>query len=338
MPSSTPAALESFHDTTDPDTALRVLSNACSRLADLAGFDAGGGTRRYHRSVSIIHEICEALVSCEAAGVPPGQIRAIAAQARDIHGASPFVTRLQQWPRGYAGDFETIEWLWRGHNRAPAGTLAHVIESYALTAAISQQHRNKVGFQAACMLQSFATARPCRILSIGCGSSPDLRSVIDQVPSSATIVLCDSDTNALSYSHNRLEPIADRCHFVHGMVPRVLRRVREHGPFDLILAGGLFDYLSDRMIARTLSDAWSMLAQDGRLVFTNIATGNPFRVWIEYMGDWKLIERSEEDVASLCGLAGVPPPVMMRDATSLAIVATVKKDHLQAAGAELTQS
>ena len=79
-----------------------------------------------------------------------------------------------------------------------------------------------------------------------------------------------------------------------------------------------------------------MLAQDGRIVFTNIATGNPFRVWIEYMGDWKLIERSEEDVATLCGLAGVPPPVMMRDATSLAIVATVKKDHLQAAGAELT--
>jgi O-methyltransferase involved in polyketide biosynthesis len=96
------------------------------------------------------------------------------------------------------------------------------------------------------------------------------------------------------------------------MVPRVLRRVREHGPFDLILAGGLFDYLSDKMIARTLSDAWSMLAPEGRIVFTNIATGNPFRVWIEYMGDWKLIERSEEDVASLCRLAGVPPAIMMR--------------------------
>ena len=70
MRSSTPAALESYHDTIDPDTALSVLSNACRRLADLAGFDAGGGTRRYHRSVSIIHEICEALVSgCGAATI-----------------------------------------------------------------------------------------------------------------------------------------------------------------------------------------------------------------------------------------------------------------------------
>jgi extracellular factor (EF) 3-hydroxypalmitic acid methyl ester biosynthesis protein len=326
MRSSQAAALVSHHDNTDAGTALSVLANACGRLADLEELDARGGAHQYHRSVSIIHEICAALVSCEAAGVPAGEIRAIAAQARDIHGGSPFVTRLQQWPRGYAGDFETIEWLWRGCNRAPAGTLAHAIESYALTAAISQQHRNKVSFQAACMLQAFATARPCRILSIGCGSSPDLRSVISQVPASATIVLCDSDKDALSYSRERLEPIAERCQFVHGMVPRVLRRVREHRPFDLILAGGLFDYLSDRMIARTLTDAWSMLAQDGRIVFTNIAAGNPFRVWIEYMGDWRLIERSGEDVASLCRLAGVPPAVMIRDTTSLAIVATLKKD------------
>jgi extracellular factor (EF) 3-hydroxypalmitic acid methyl ester biosynthesis protein len=336
MGSSQRGALESYHDNTDPETALAILTNACRRLADLATFDASGGTRDYHRSVALIHEICAALVSCEAAGAPPEEIRAIAAQARVIHGASPFVTRLQQWPRGYAGDFETIEWLWRGHNRAPAGTLAHVIESYALTAAISQQHRNKVSFQAACMLRSFTTALPCRILSIGCGSSPDLRSVVDQVPASATIVLCDSDQEALSYSRDRLASIADRCHFVHGMVPRVLRRVRDFGPFDLILAGGLFDYLSDRMIARTLSDAWSMLTAEGRIVFTNIATGNPFRVWIEYMGDWKLIERSEEDVASLCRLAGVPPAVMMRDATSLAIVATLTKERLQAAATEFT--
>ena len=34
-----------------------------------------------------------------------------------------------------------------------------------------------------------------------------------------------------------------------------------------------------------------MLAAADQIVFTNIAAGNPFRVWIEYMGNWKLIER-----------------------------------------------
>ena len=121
-------------------------------------------------------------------------------------------------------------------------------------------------------------------------------------------------------------PIADRCHFVEGFVPRVLRRVARYGPFDLMLAGGLFDYLSDRFITRTLTDAWQMLAPGGRIVFTNIAVDNPYRVWIEYMADWKLIERSESDLAALCRTAGVPAPQLIRDATSLAIVATVVKE------------
>jgi extracellular factor (EF) 3-hydroxypalmitic acid methyl ester biosynthesis protein len=314
-------------DSSDPATALALLGTACRQLEQLARLSVTGSTRQYHRAVSVVHDICHALMDCEAAGAPDAEIRDVLKTARAIHGSSPFVTRLQQWPRGYPGDFETIEWLWRGDNRAPAGTLAHAIETYALNAAIAQQHRNKVSFQAACMLQAVATARPCRVLSIGCGSSPDLRTIIDSVPSSASFVLCDSDKDALSYSRAKLDPIGDQCHLVHGMVPRVLRRVHEYGPFNLILAGGLFDYLSDRFIARTLSDAWTtLLAPGGRIVFTNIARGNPFRVWIEYLAEWRLIERSEEDITTICRTAGIPTaPTMVRDATSLAIVATLRK-------------
>ena len=167
------------------------------------------------------------------------------------------------------------------------------------------------------MLQAFVTARPCRILSIGCGGSPDLRTVIDHVPASATIVLCDGDKDALSYSRAKLDPIADRCHLVPGMFrgaaqgPR-LRAVRPHSRRRAVR-------LSVRPLHR--ADAvgpWAMLAPAGRIVFTNIATGNPFRVWIEYMGDWKLIERSEEDIDRICETAK-SAPVIVRDATSLAI-------------------
>jgi extracellular factor (EF) 3-hydroxypalmitic acid methyl ester biosynthesis protein len=313
--------------TTDPSTALAFLSTACERLERLARFSIAGSPRQYHRAISVVHDICDALTNCEAAGAPEAEVREIVTSAREIHGRSPFVTRLQQWPRGYPGDFETIEWLWRGENRAPAGTLAHAIETYALNAAIAQQHRNKVNFQAASILQAMFSARPCRVLSIGCGSSPDLRTLIDQVPLSASFVLCDSDEGALDYSRDKLAPIAAQCRFVQGMVPKVLRRVRDDGPFHLILAGGLFDYLSDRFIARTLDEAWKdLLAPGGRIVFTNIARGNPFRVWIEYLAEWRLIERSEEDIRRVCEAAQIPAaPTLVRDATTLAIVATLRK-------------
>jgi SAM-dependent methyltransferase len=326
----TPAlATDPFPDDlyTEPASALALLSSACHRLEQLARVSIAGSARQYHRAVSTIHEICVALTDCEASGVPDAEIRDVVRTAREIHGRSPFVTRLQQWPRGYPGDFETIEWLWQGDNRAPAGTLSHAIETYALNAAIAQQHRNKVNYQAACMLRALATTPACRILSIGCGGSPDLRTVIAHVPDSATIVLCDNDADALSFSRSQLQGLGERCHFVHGLVPRVLRRVRAPGPYDLILAGGLFDYLSDRFIVRTLSESWDhLLRPGGRLVFTNIATGNPFRVWIEYMADWRLIERSEEDIAGLCRAAGVPvAPRLEREASSLTIVASLVK-------------
>jgi extracellular factor (EF) 3-hydroxypalmitic acid methyl ester biosynthesis protein len=318
------AETSEFHDT---DAVLARLVTACRRLEQLARLGVVPTATQYHRAVSIMHELCEAILECEHAGVPRQQIREAVAVAREIHGASPFVTRLQQWPRGYAGDFETIEWLWSGDNRAPGGTLAHTIEAYALNAAISQQHRNKVSFQASCLLQAFADSRPSRILCLGCGSSPDLRSVARHAPASASIVLCDSDRDALTYSYGKLGGISDRLHLVHGMVPRVLRRVRAHGPFDLILAGGLFDYLPDRLAVRTIAESWRLLAPGGRMVFTNIAVGNPFRVWIEYMGDWTLIERTESDIERLCLAADVAAPAMQREATALAILATITREN-----------
>jgi extracellular factor (EF) 3-hydroxypalmitic acid methyl ester biosynthesis protein len=306
--------------------AMEALSSACGRMVAL-GRDSERGRQQFHRVVSAIHGICDALTDCEAAGVPAADLRQIGSNARETHGQSPFIRRLQEWPRGYAGDFETIEWLWRGENRAPIGTLGYALEAYALTAAIAQQHRNKVHLQARCVLEAAHRKADCRVLSIGCGSSPDIRSVAPHVPASATFVFCDSDEQALEFSRRATEGADVQRHFVHGIVPRVLRRLEPLAPFDLILAGGLFDYLPDRWLARTAGDAWNrLLAPGGRLVFTNIATGNPFRVWLEYMADWRLIERSELDVVRLCRDAEIPvEPTLRRDETGLAILATVTR-------------
>ena len=312
-----------------PAAAFQGLAWASRRLLSLEHHTPPDSARSFHRVVSIVHDLCDALIDAEAAGCTHEELRDATRLARDLHGTSPFIKRLQNWPRGYPGDFETIEWLCQAHNRAVPGTLGSALEAYALASAIAQQHRNKVLFQADCLREVMARKPDCRVLSLACGSSPDLRAVADHVPLSSRIVLCDWDAEALCYSRAQLLPIADRCELVKGMVPKVLRQVRAHGPFDLILAGGLFDYLSDRAIVRTLSEAWtSMLAPGGCIVFTNIARGNPFRVWLEYLADWRLIERTEDDIVNLCGLGGINvAPTLVRDATGLAILATVRRGH-----------
>ncbi len=318
----------SFRIANDVQSAIRQLHWACRSLVILAEGEPSDDTYAFHRVGALIHGICEALAKCEHAGVSPEDIRTVIGPARAVHARSPFVRRLQDWPRGYPGDFETIEWLWRAENHAAPGTFAHALERYALTSTIAQQHRNKVVFQAACVLEALERHPQARILSLACGSSPDVRTISGHVKPGARFVMCDSDPDALAFSAGRLTAIADRCRFVHGMVPRVLRQVRDDGPYHLIFAGGLFDYLSDRLVALSLGAAWrTLLAPGGRIVFTNIARGNPFRVWLENLAEWQLIERAESDVERICREAGISAPVTLdRESTGLALLASVRKD------------
>ena len=301
----------------------RSLGEACEGLERIARSADVDAAYTFHQTVRAIHAICEALLECEAAGIARDELRHRLSRVRQIHASSPFMRRLQEWPRGYAGDFETIEWLWRAENRA-VGHVARALEGYALTSSIAQQHRNKVAHQASCILEAQQRHSPCRVLSLACGSSADVRSVVDFLHPSTGFVLCDSDPEALSFSRAALTPIVDRCVLVHGIVPRALRAVRKHGPFNLILAGGLFDYLPDRVVQRTLAiAATSLLTPGGRIVFTNLASGNPFRIWLEYLADWPLLERSESDVEDIVRAAGLAPPVLSRDSTHLTILASV---------------
>lgn len=94
------------------------------------------------------------------------------------------------------------------------------------------------------------------------------------------------------------------------------------GGFDLIVAGGLFDYLPDPWAVSTLSMMRDLLRPGGRVFFSNIAKRNPFRQWIEYLADWRLIERDETELRRLTPEAGftITGVKVSRDSTELALV------------------
>ena len=73
--------------------------------------------------------------------------------------------RLQAWPRGYPGDFETVEWLCDARNRAEPGTVPWALEQCSLQSPLAQQHRNKVGLQGRAILATLdgEAERPHRL-------------------------------------------------------------------------------------------------------------------------------------------------------------------------------
>jgi SAM-dependent methyltransferase len=291
---------------------------------------AAGREELYHRVLGNVYQICAAVVSCEEAALTRDEIVDVLRPVREIHARSPFVRRLQEWPRGYPGDFETVEYICSGVNRATAGTIEHSCEAYALSRSIAQQHRNKVQHQAA-RLRKTMIADPgrSRILSLACGSCPDLRLLEHELPAIAgEIWLNDADPAALELASRHVASVRERCHFRPENALRLARRMAAGNVrFDLVMAGGLFDYLPERHATFLIEHSYALLAPGGTFFFTNIAAGNPYRVLIEYFGDWFLLERSEDDILRFCDTAGVPREnvSIRREESGLAMIVEVEK-------------
>ena len=144
----------------------------------------------------------------------------------------------------------------------------------------------------------------------------------------AHFTFVDSDGDALRCSRDRLAAIASQCRFVEGNVLRLNQILAGDGPFDLVLIGGLFDYLRERTIVRILKLLSSeFLAEGGKLFFTNISPDNTDRLWIEYLADWVLIARDEQSLLRLCHDAGIDEQSCkhQRDATGSAILLEIER-------------
>jgi extracellular factor (EF) 3-hydroxypalmitic acid methyl ester biosynthesis protein len=305
------------------DLALHSLRRASASFVELDTTSA----RTKIAVERALDVLCRAIEQCEDAGIDKREILAQLGDARAIHARSPFIARAQNWPRGYVGDFETIEYLCTAENRAAPGSVPHALEELALRGPITRQHRHKITFQAEAILGACRrTHGRARILSIGCGGCRDIRSIAGALlPTGVEFVLCDIDYEALDFALHALGPLAARCTYLNATVPRVLRKLVPFGPFDLVIAGGVFDYLPDRWVTLSTRAIWqTLLSAKGSLVFTNIRRGNPYRVWLEYLANWDLTERDERDILDRCSESEIPPSSIRveRDLTGLALLVT----------------
>jgi SAM-dependent methyltransferase len=305
------------------DVSLESLKSAACALVALDAAPTGEDLNT--AAGRAVNSLCRAIEACEQAGIDRREILAHLGAARAIHARSPFIARAQDWPRGYPGDYETIEYLCDATNRAEPGSLSHALEAFALSSPITCQHRNKVAFQADAILSACNRKQDgVRILSIGCGGCRDIRSIAQPLlQTKAEFVLCDLDYEALDFALHALGPLAERCRYLNATIPRVFRKLVPFGPFDLAIAGGVFDYLPDRWVTLSARNIWhTLLAPGGEFVFTNIKRGNVFRVWIEYLVNWELRERDETEILRCCAEADIPTSAVQIqvDQTGLALL------------------
>jgi hypothetical protein len=272
-----------------------------------------------------LNELCSAVDAASRTGMSDDAILAAVEPARAVHARSPFWQRVYSWPRDVVGDYLTIEWLCQGKRQAQAGSVASYLERHLFSFPAAQQHRNKIKWQAD-QIAGAVRAGARKVLSVACGGCLDLRACSDRLIGQTRFFLNDIDEEAIRFGVARLNGLEGQVQVLPGNLLRSLKLFRDAGPFDLIIAGGIFDYLGDDLFRRSLGRLIECLAPGGRLCLTNYASPNPYRTWMKFFGDWVLIERTEGHIVSLVSSAiGDSGELhLSRDATGLTILVEIR--------------
>lgn len=301
------------------ERALAELANAADQITHLP--EEGPSDWLLHRTASACHHLLSVACAAQRAGVSLLSMREAASEARRfLSRHSSLIAHSQLWPRGYPGDFEMVE---RIVDAAPEGEperLGHALDTWVLGLPATQQHRNKVAWQAELVRKRLADREALRVASIACGGSRDLCLLGRQELARLDLVLVDHDAGALTLSESRLSGAVHTLTCLHGNALRSANRLRALGPFDVVLIGGLLDYLPQRSARSLLEHVVVTLAPEGALGATNLVAGHPWLPLLSLVGSWDLIARDESEMAALLDLPGVSAQ-LRRDGTGLAWLA-----------------
>ncbi len=207
-------------------------------------------------------------------------------------------------PNGYAGDFEIIE---RIYNKNVSG-LKEIYRwdkfFYYSSAVKAVRARGNV-------LRSFVSSQnPESLLSVGAGPGLDVCQALSGAGKLRTVALLDNDPRAIERARTNIG-----IHIKHSPRSRVepkffernALRFRTEQKFDLIWSSGLFDYLNDKVFVFLLAKLRGMMVADGMIVVGNFSENNPDRAYMELVGEWFLIHRTEADLIRLGQAAGFNP-------------------------------
>lgn len=211
-------------------------------------------------------------------------------------------------PYGYAGDFKIIEGIYL--NAPDSRGMERLHDNYFQMSAISIAVRNRKEDFKKLIMRYCAEhpGRPLRIMNVACGPCREiveLFSAKDIDLSNVFFDCYDSETSALAYAREKLKGYEKNVSF-HQLnalrlgVSKDITKLLGHS-YDLIYSTGLFDYLSHKLSVRIVHNLKNALNEGGLMAIANVRDkfSNPSVFFMEWVGDWNLIYRSDEEFTSV---------------------------------------
>jgi len=230
---------------------------------------------------------------------------------------APIASRIFNKPLGYAGDYESMNMIYRNDYEGPT-LFAKFVHKHMCQIRIGQANRNRVAYltekiQKAVEAVIRKTERKAKIMTIGCGPAIEFQRFVelDENSNHTEVTLVDFEKEALEHatekitalkiSHLRDLKIHTRFFSILQMIKDFKRGKKIFEKQDLIYCSGLFEYLSPSTCKALIQFFYQCLNGGGQIVIGNFDEDNNYKYYMEYCGEWYLIYRNEElmiDLAS----------------------------------------
>ncbi len=251
----------------------------------------------------------------------------------ELFAKSYFMNRARTWPRGYAGDYETLEGVYR--NIPKSEGIGFYLDRYFLATTLPGAVRDRKDLLRALLRRQLGRRHAPNVLDVACGSSREVFELAqDIVASRAVFTLVDYDSDALAFSRDRLnyagispEQIVYRRYNAFKMTNHG-RNVAEFGLQDVIYSVGFFDYVKDDVLIPMLSSLYRLLAPGGALITSFKDSARYEKEEYHWFVDWDgFYQRTEEASYGTLIQAGIPEASItsVRDASGVIIFFTAER-------------
>jgi extracellular factor (EF) 3-hydroxypalmitic acid methyl ester biosynthesis protein len=219
---------------------------------------------------------------------------------------SRLIDRSYAKPRGYAGDYLTIEMVYKDR-AAGVRRLGSYIDRWFLDipASCAVKNRRRLLADTIAGLARTNGGAALHVTSIASGPARELFDVLaadrDGIDLHATCL--DVDAEALAYTSAAAShaQVSDRFRFVHANAVKVAlgRDNVELGEQDLMYSVGLIDYLRDDLVVALLDWIHDRLRPGGTVIVGNFDVANPDKAFMDHLLEWRLIHRTSAELEAL---------------------------------------
>jgi len=267
---------------------------------------------------------------------------------RQIHPlvlCSPFAYRTFYKPLGYAGDYEMVNMMLRSPYEG-ASLFAKSINCAFLKSPPVEAHRNRITYlkNLLCETAENRKGNKVRILNLGCGPAHEVQAFLrdSELSDLCEFTLLDFNDETIRFTGQVLNDLKETHGRQVSVIPikRSVHQLLKQGnsgdadmnwdSYDLVYCAGLYDYLSQK-VCRRLTDIFYKLAKPGaRVVITNVSSTNPSIGWMEFLLEWNLVYRNNDEMLDLVPKMNEGPrSKVLADTTGVNLFLEIEKPSLK---------